>query len=225
MQLFSGRSKPQRKSGGGGGGGGGKDQEAAMAKEKVAAVGARARQSNGRCRALCCGASRLSVSSAASCSSVEYAAEQRLPPPPPPRGLSNLAHGMVQARLQSMIDAAAGRSAPRHHGTEMAERQRGGRPCRCECSCCCGGGRYEDGASCGQRRPCVVLVAVDRRTRDPREEFRRSIAEVITAKRMTEPAELRALLNCYVSVNAREHRAAILEAFHEVCSGLFSRKC
>lgn len=86
---------------------------------------------------------------------------------------------------------------------------------------------YDDGgggASCGQRRPCVVLVAVDRRTSDPREEFRRSIAEVITAKRMAEPAELRALLNCYVSVNAREHRAAILEAFHEVCSGLFSRK-
>uniref|UniRef100_A0A0E0KR67 Transcription repressor n=1 Tax=Oryza punctata TaxID=4537 RepID=A0A0E0KR67_ORYPU len=229
MQLFSGRSKrPERKSGGGGG----KDQAEAMAKEKAAGVVAR--QRNGRCRALCCGASRLSVSSSASCSSVEYAMEQRLPPlqPPQPRGLSNLAHGMVQARLQSMIDAAAGRSSaasrPRYHGTtDTAERhvQRGG-PCRCACACDCCCGQYEDGgASCGPRRPCVVLVAVDRRTSDPREEFRRSIAEVITAKRMAEPAELRALLNCYVSVNAREHRAAILEAFHEVCSGLFSRKC
>ena len=70
----------------------------------------------------------------------------------------------------------------------------------------------------------MVLLAEDRRTHDPREEFRRSIAEVITAKRMAEPAELRALLNCYVSVNAREHRAAILQAFHEVCSALFSCK-
>lgn len=232
MQLFSGRSKrPERKSGGGGGGGG-RDHAAVMAKEKAAGAGAR--QRNGRCRALCCSASRLSVSSSASCSSVEYAVEQRLPPPQS-RGLSNLAHGMVQARLQSMIDAAAGRSSaasrprplPRHGTTETAaERQvqRGG-PCRCACNYC--GGHYDDGgggASCGQRRPCVVLVAVDRRTSDPREEFRRSIAEVITAKRMAEPAELRALLNCYVSVNAREHRAAILEAFHEVCSGLFSRK-
>ena len=70
----------------------------------------------------------------------------------------------------------------------------------------------------------MVLLAEDRWTHDPREEFRRSIAEVITAKRMAEPAELRALLNCYVSVNAREHRAAILQAFHEVCSALFSCK-
>uniref|UniRef100_A0A0D9W5K4 Transcription repressor n=1 Tax=Leersia perrieri TaxID=77586 RepID=A0A0D9W5K4_9ORYZ len=205
MQLFSGRSKrrSERKSGG-------KDQAPATA-----------RQRNGRCGALCCGASRLSVSSTASCSSIDYApVEQRLPPPP--RGLSNLAHGMVQARLQSMIDAAAGQSAPSRprHGADTAERHRGGRPCRCACACdSCGG------VSC-QRRQCVVLVAVDRKTSEPREEFRRSIAEVITAKRMAEPAELRALLNCYVSVNSREHRAAILEAFHEVCSALFSsRKC
>lgn len=206
MQLFSGRSKLRQKSGDGG-----SDKNIAAASTAKAAA-SRARHKNGKCRALCCGASRLSVSSSASCSSVD-APEQ----PPQPRGLSTIAHGMVQARLQSMIDAA-GRQSARRGTAEMAESRR--RPCGCACAC--GGGGYYEKSAPSERKPCVVLVAVDRRTYAPREEFRRSIAEVITAKRMAEPAELRALLNCYVSVNAREHRAAILEAFHEVCSGLFS---
>ncbi|CAL5068096.1 unnamed protein product [Urochloa decumbens] len=215
MQLFSGRSKEHRSSGGGG--------------KCQAAATATARQRSGKCRALCCGASRLSVSSAASCSSADAAPEPLPLPPPPhpqqPRGLSKLAHGMVQARLQSMIDAAAetGRPpAPSRRAPEdelAAERhRRGSIPYAWDR----GGGREK--AAAARRTTCVVLLAEDRRTRDPREEFRRSIAEVIAAKRMAEPAELRALLNCYVSVNAREHRAAILQAFHEVCSALFSCK-
>jgi uncharacterized protein (TIGR01568 family) len=220
MQLFSGRSKQEHKIGGGG---------------KCHAVAGTTRHSKGggKCRALCCGASRLSVSSSASCSSAD-AAPEPLPLPPPrttqPRGLSRLAHGMVQARLQSMIDAAAeagGRPPPvaRRQDELAAERHRHGLPRGWARG---GGGCYEKGAreqaAATRRTTCVVLLAEDRRTHDPREEFRRSIAEVIAAKRMAEPAELRALLNCYVSVNAREHRAAILQAFHEVCSALFSCK-
>ncbi|KAL6652657.1 hypothetical protein ACP70R_011582 [Stipagrostis hirtigluma subsp. patula] len=216
MQLFSGRSKEH-----GSGYGGGKCHRhaaaaaAATAKEAAARTTARQHRS-GKCRALCCGASRLSVSSSASCSSVEALPEPLplAPPSPHPRGLSKLAHGMVQARLQSMIDAAeAGRRPTERRAAEPADRHRG------PCSWARGGVCHEK-----NRRTYVVLLAEDRRTYDPREEFRRSIAEVIAAKRMAEPAELRALLNCYVSVNAREHRAAILEAFHEVCSGLFSCK-
>ncbi|XP_062224787.1 probable transcription repressor OFP9 [Phragmites australis] len=206
MQVFSGRSKEHKSSYGGGGGG--KCQQ--QAKEA-----SRARHKGGKCRALCCGASRLSVSSSASCSSADAA------PEPQPRGLSKLAHGMVQARLQSMIDATeAGRRASARRAPDLAGRRRG--PCAWARG---GGGCYEMSGRSGRevaRRTCIVVLAEDRRTHDPREEFRRSIAEVIAAKRMAEPAELRALLNCYVSVNAREHRAAILEAFHEVCSGLFS---
>ena len=102
MQLFSGRSKGHRS-------GGGEDSKC-----QAAAAPTAARHRSGRCRALCCGASRLSVSSSASCSSADAAPEPLPLPPPPhphPRGLSKLAHGMVLARLQSMIDAA---SEPRH---------------------------------------------------------------------------------------------------------------
>jgi uncharacterized protein (TIGR01568 family) len=206
MQFFSGRSKLRQKNCDG------KNQaDASTAKA--------AKHKDGRCRALCCGASRLSVSSSASCSTLDAAPETR-------GHMSDLAHGMVQARLQSIIDAAAAddrRSSARGGSTELAD-QRHRWPCS-SCSCASvGGGGYEKKRAprARERKPCVVLVAVDRRTYEPREEFRRSIAEVIAAKRMAEPAELRALLNCYVSVNAREHRAAILDAFHEVCSGLFS---
>ncbi|CAN6235160.1 unnamed protein product [Urochloa humidicola] len=228
MQLFSGRSKEHRSCCGGGG------------SKCQAAAATTAQHRSGKCRALCCGASRLSVSSAASCSSADAAPEPLPLPRPPhprqPRGLSKLAHGMVQARLQSMIDAAAesGRAPPpppaRRATDELGaerHRSRGSIP---RCSWARGGGCYEKSvgrekaAAASGRRTCVVLLAEDRRTHDPREEFRRSIAEVIAAKRMAEPAELRALLNCYVSVNAREHRAAILQAFHEVCSALFSCK-
>ena len=190
-----------------------------------------ARRRSGRCRALCCGASRLSVSSSASCSSADAdAAPEPLPLPPPhphPRGLSKLAHRMVQARLQSMIDAASETPVPRRAPDDepvAGERPRRGLPRAWARS---GGRGYEKSVRrepAAGVRACVVLLAEDRRTHDPREEFRRSIAEVIAAKRMVEPAELRALLNCYVSVNAREHRAAILQAFHEVCSALFSCK-
>ncbi|CAN6241581.1 unnamed protein product [Urochloa humidicola] len=217
MQLISGRSKEHRSGGGSG-------------SSKCQATATAARHRSGKCRALCCGASRLSVSSAASCSSADAAPDPPLPLPPPrqPRGLSKLAHGMVQARLQSMIDAAAEAGRPpapaarRAPEDELAERHRRGNsiPSAWARGGVGGGGREKAAA----RRACVVLLAEDRRTRDPREEFRRSIAEVIAAKRMAEPAELRALLNCYVSVNAREHRAAILQAFHEVCSALFSCK-
>jgi uncharacterized protein (TIGR01568 family) len=201
MQLFSGRGKEHKQRGEGRNRD--KCQSAATTKEETAQQQHRC---GGKCRALCCGASRLSVSSSTSCSSADAA-----PREPAPRGLSKLAHGMVQERLQSIMVDGAAAEAGRHSGhQELAERRR--RPP------CARGGRYE---SSGRRRTCVVLLAEDRRTHDPREEFRRSIAEVIAAKRM---AELRALLDCYISVNAREHRAAILEAFHEVCSGLFSCK-
>ncbi|OAY68596.1 probable transcription repressor OFP9 [Ananas comosus] len=129
-----------------------------------------------RCRALCCG-SRPSVSSSSSSSSSSDS----------DRALASLAHGVVQARLERLIDEAA---APER-----------------------GGGRR-----------CVVLIAMDKASYDPRGDFRRSMWEVITAKGMMgEPRELRSLLNCYIAMNARELRRDILEAFHEVCSALFLR--
>ena len=72
-----------------------------------------------------------------------------------------------------------------------------------------------------RRSTLVVLLAVDRSSYDPRTDFRESILEVIVSRGLQEPEELRSLLNCYISLNSREHRRVILEAFHEVCCRLF----
>ncbi|PKA51485.1 hypothetical protein AXF42_Ash002850 [Apostasia shenzhenica] len=71
-------------------------------------------------------------------------------------------------------------------------------------------------------RRMIILVAMGKRSYEPRRDFRESMMQVIVAKGLEEAEELRSLLNCYISVNPREQRQAILEAFHEVCSTLFS---
>jgi len=45
--------------------------------------------------------------------------------------------------------------------------------------------------------------------------------EMITTNRISDPKDLRRLLNCYISMNSEELRSVILEVFHEVCSNLF----
>ncbi|XP_072991786.1 probable transcription repressor OFP9 [Typha latifolia] len=147
------------------------------------------RKNSTRCGALCCG-SRVSISSSSSAEGLRSSDSEQL------GCLSNLAHGMVQARLERMIDEGT-------HKLEMRRRDR------------------FLGRSSSSSSRCIVLIALDKDSYDPREDFRKSIMEVITLKRMEEPRELRSLLNSYLSMNSREHRQFILEAFHEVCSSLF----
>ncbi|KAK8477888.1 hypothetical protein V6N11_020975 [Hibiscus sabdariffa] len=64
----------------------------------------------------------------------------------------------------------------------------------------------------------VVMVAMEKCSYDPREDFRKSMAKMITANRIQQPKELRILLNYYVSVNSDEYHGIILEVFHEVCT-------
>ncbi|KAK8974062.1 hypothetical protein V6N11_064551 [Hibiscus sabdariffa] len=76
------------------------------------------------------------------------------------------------------------------------------------------------------RRRCegskfVVMVAMEKCSYDPREDFRESMVDMITANRIQEPKDLRSLLNYYVSMNSEEYHGIILEVFHEVCRNLF----
>ncbi|KAI0504530.1 hypothetical protein KFK09_015482 [Dendrobium nobile] len=151
------------------------------------------------CGALCCRccsglSSRLSVSSSSSASSYDIVSSGT----EPLQTLSSLAHVMVQERLSRMIDE---------------ERRRvgdGGRRWRRQGQGCIGAGKV------------IILVAMDKSSYEPRRDFKDSMMEVITSKGLEEPKELRSLLNCYISMNPREQRQAILEAFHEVCTAMFS---
>uniref|UniRef100_F6HRE8 Transcription repressor n=1 Tax=Vitis vinifera TaxID=29760 RepID=F6HRE8_VITVI len=105
--------------------------------------------------------------------------------------ISSLAHAMVQERLEQMISE---RQGARHEQRKKAR---------------VGGTKF------------IVMMAMEKSSYDPREDFRESMVEMIMANRIEEPKDLRGLLNCYVSMNSDEYRGIILEVFHEVCSNMF----
>ncbi|GLT75202.1 hypothetical protein SLA2020_469430 [Shorea laevis] len=107
--------------------------------------------------------------------------------------ISSLAHAMVQERLDQMIRE---RQEARH---KERRRQR----------------------SRSEGTKFVVMVAMEKCSYDPREDFRESMVEMIMANRIQEPKDLRSLLNYYVSMNSEEYHGMILEVFHEVCTDLF----
>ncbi|OMO64800.1 hypothetical protein COLO4_31838 [Corchorus olitorius] len=107
--------------------------------------------------------------------------------------ISSLAHAMVQERLDQMI-------RERQETTRHIERRRQ---------------RSHEGTK------FVVMVAMEKCSYDPREDFRQSMVEMIMANRIQEPKDLRSLLNYYVSMNSEEYHGIILEVFHEVCTNLF----
>lgn len=67
----------------------------------------------------------------------------------------------------------------------------------------------------------VVMVAMEKCSNDPKEDFRVSMMEMILANRIEKPKDLRNLLNYYISMNSDECHGVILDVFHEVCSNLF----
>ncbi|XAR53817.1 hypothetical protein NMG60_11022506 [Bertholletia excelsa] len=110
--------------------------------------------------------------------------------------ISSLAHAMVQERLDQMI-------RERHEEEERRRRTTMTRQKNISST------------------KFVMMVATEKSSHDPREDFRESMVEMITANQIRETRDLRRLLNCYVSMNSQEHRGVILEVFHEVCSDIF----
>ncbi|KAF5728893.1 transcription repressor OFP9 [Tripterygium wilfordii] len=106
--------------------------------------------------------------------------------------VSSLAHAMVQEKLDQMIKE------------RQEARRREKRKQRSH-----GGTKF------------IVMVAMEKCSYDPTEDFRESMVEMIMANRIEDPKDLRSLLNYYLSVNSEEHHRIILEVFHEVCSNLF----
>ncbi|KAI9128056.1 hypothetical protein K1719_001049 [Acacia pycnantha] len=161
------------------------------------------------CKALCCSCNcRLSVSSsseleAAESSSSSSSASHRFP------SVSSLAHAMVQERLDQMIRSEQREKLQHHHRHPRLHQQNLQKPSRDE----------EEEGGCGTK--FVVMVAMEKSSYDPKEDFRESMVEMIMANRLQDVKELRSLLNYYVSMNSQEYHSLILEVFHEVCTHLF----
>ncbi|PON91303.1 Ovate protein family, C-terminal [Trema orientale] len=151
-------------------------------------------RSGGCSRALCCSC-RLSVSSS---EEAESSGSERF------ASVSSLAHAMVQERLDQMIRE---RQEARATNTNVSERRRQ----RISST---------DQGTSGTTK-FVLMVAMEKCSYEPREDFRESMVEMIMANRIEEPKDLRSLLNYYISMNSEEYHCVILEVFHEVCSRLF----
>ncbi|CAN1121845.1 Transcription repressor OFP7 [Linum perenne] len=77
--------------------------------------------------------------------------------------------------------------------------------------------------------PCRVLegkvresYAVVKKSEDPREDFKRSMAEMIMEKEMFHENDLEQLLQCFLSLNSKVHHGVIIQAFSEIWQDLFS---
>ncbi|KAH6823354.1 hypothetical protein C2S53_001713 [Perilla frutescens var. hirtella] len=108
--------------------------------------------------------------------------------------VSSIAHAMVQERLDQMI-----RERQEARNVQRSTRRRA---------------KHEE-------TKLVVMVAMEKSSYDPREDFRESMEQMIVVNRIQETKDLRRLLNFYVSMNSEEFRGTILEVFHEVCTDLF----
>ncbi|CAN4105078.1 unnamed protein product [Withania somnifera] len=108
--------------------------------------------------------------------------------------ISSLTHAMVQERLDKMIrEREEAKNEERRR--RRAERE--------------------------EKTKFIVMIAMEKSSYDPREDFRDSIEQMIMANRISDPKDLRRLLNYYVSMNAEEYRGIILEVFHQVCTSFF----
>ncbi|PIA36848.1 hypothetical protein AQUCO_03200070v1 [Aquilegia coerulea] len=81
--------------------------------------------------------------------------------------------------------------------------------------------RKQKGRIDGSSTNCIIMVAMDKYSYNPSEDFKASMLEVITANRINGIKELRCVLNCYLSMNSVEYRPIILQVFHKVCAELF----
>ncbi|KAL9236586.1 hypothetical protein vseg_011236 [Gypsophila vaccaria] len=154
------------------------------------------------CRTFCCTNCRISVSSTVEEGDISSRSKHS-------RTISTLAHYLVQERLDQMIKQSEEEQARRV--MEARKRKQ----------------KMTDSSRVNSSRPRLLfVVAMEKSTNDPRQEFRRSMVEVILANKLKEVKDLRCLLKYYIAVNSEEHKGVILEAFYQVCSDVFfSCKC
>ncbi|KAK7310900.1 hypothetical protein RJT34_08686 [Clitoria ternatea] len=63
--------------------------------------------------------------------------------------------------------------------------------------------------------------AVVKKSKDPYEDFKKSMMEMITEMEMSEAEELEQLLQCFLALNSRSYHAMIVRAFMEIWQQMF----
>ncbi|XP_073120406.1 uncharacterized protein [Henckelia pumila] len=65
-------------------------------------------------------------------------------------------------------------------------------------------------------------LAVEKKSRDPRGDFRKSMVDMILEKQLFGAQDLEKLLSCFLDLNAVRYHGIIFEVFSEICEALFS---
>ncbi|KAM0872104.1 hypothetical protein ACQ4PT_038926 [Festuca glaucescens] len=120
-------------------------------------------------------------------------------------GVRDRDDGAVRGSAQACRCSGRPRPAPRRHRTGTSDVFGG------SASAAAGRGRLEEES-----------VAVVTETEDPLGEFRRSMAEMVVENGITGGAELRELLQRFLSLNSARHHHLILLAFADVWEELFA---
>lgn len=79
----------------------------------------------------------------------------------------------------------------------------------------------------GMRKPNTKLVnsiAVEKDSRDPHNDFRDSMLQMILEREIYTESDLQELLECFLQLNATCHHQVIVEAFMEICEEAFPKK-
>ncbi|CAI9758375.1 unnamed protein product [Fraxinus pennsylvanica] len=75
--------------------------------------------------------------------------------------------------------------------------------------------------------PCTLdgkvkeSFAIVKRSKDPYEDFKNSMMEMILEKQMSEEKDLEQLLQCFLSLNSRNYHGIIIQAFSEIWEAIF----
>ena len=166
-------------------------------------------KNTGRCRVLCCTNCRRSTESSVENSGLSdrYAS------------ITSLAHFMVQERLDQMIKESETDQARRLMEARKRKQKTVLKDANTNTTGTSSSNSYSISNSSNRR--LLLMLAMEKSSHDPREDFRRSMVEVILANRIKEPKDLRYVLKCYISMNSVEYRGVILEVFYQVCSDIF----
>ncbi|CAN1323471.1 Transcription repressor OFP8 [Linum perenne] len=64
-------------------------------------------------------------------------------------------------------------------------------------------------------------MAVVKKSSNPKEDFKRSMLEMISEREIYDGKELEELLQCLLSLNSRQYHSDIVEAFSDIWKVLF----
>ncbi|XP_073306726.1 uncharacterized protein [Primulina huaijiensis] len=138
---------------------------------------------------------------------------RRMPPPSPPQTTNTILHETSKKRPtvtkthKKNHDLGCDQmSARTYYSGRKAKRTRRRAETR---------KRFGGGATVGE------CLAVEKKSRNPRRDFKASMVDMILAKQSFGAEDLERLLICFLSLNSVRHHGLIFEVFSEICETLF----